>query len=229
MSVFDKLNTLFRAGLRESVEQVTDANAIRIYRQEIVEAEELLAQRRDALAATIATRKELEDDVDRLGRRIQQREKQLRHLPEDERSDQLLELAAREIAGFETELEMSRRRHVEICELISREEAALRKLLGEIREHRREIELLSSQVRRQRAGTPAGQTVAGRLAALRETRAAISGTVSAGDHLEAGMEEALQRVDGSPLDRALADRGHDPGSAHLQSVLTRLRGLGSAT
>ncbi len=229
MSVFDKLNTLFRAGLRESVEQVTDANAIRIYRQEIVEAEALLAQRRDALAATIATRRELEDDIERLEQRILKREAQLRQLPASERTEALLELAAREIAGFETELEVSKRRHVELCELISREESVLRKLLGETREHRREIKLLASQVQRQRAGTPAGQTVAGRLAALRETRASITGSVSGNDHLEAGMKEALERVDSSPLERALAERGQDQGSAHLQSVLARLRGLGTAT
>ncbi len=229
MSVFDKLNTLFRAGIRESVEQVTDANAIRIYRQEIVEAEALLAQRRDALAATIATRRELEEEFARLERRISQREEQLRRLSEAERTEALLELSAREIAGLETELETAKRRHVEICKLISAEESALRRLLAETREHRREITLLASQVQRQRAGTPAGQTVAGRLAALRETRAAITGNVASSDHLEAGMEEALSRVNDSPVDRALTDAGHDDASAHLQSVLARLRGLGAAT
>ncbi|MEE4193383.1 MAG: PspA/IM30 family protein [Halieaceae bacterium] len=229
MSVFDKLNTLFRAGIRESVEQVTDANAVRIYRQEIVEAEALLAQRRDALAATIATRRELEEEIARLERRIAQREEQLKRLPAGERTDSLLEMAAREIAGFETELEVAKRRHVETCKLISSEESTLRKLLAETREHRREIKLLAAQVQRQRVGTPAGQTVAGRLAALRETRAAITGTVHQGDHLEAGMEEALARVNDSPLDRALADAGRDDAGAHLQSVLARLSGLGAAS
>ena len=63
MSIFTKLNTLFRAGVRESAEALTDANAIRIYRQEIIDAESLLTRRRDALAAMIAARKEVEDDI----------------------------------------------------------------------------------------------------------------------------------------------------------------------
>ena len=113
--------------------------------------------------------------------------------------------------------------------MISREEILLRRLLGEIREHRREIKLLESQVRRQRAGATASQTISGRLAALRETRAAISGAVAGSDHLEAGMEEALQRVDSSPLDRELESRQQDDRAAHLQSVLARLKGLGAAT
>ena len=45
MSILQKLNTLFRAGVRESAEAITDANAIRIYRQEIVDAEAVLARR----------------------------------------------------------------------------------------------------------------------------------------------------------------------------------------
>lgn len=223
MNVFSKLNTLFRAGVRESVEQITDANAIRIYRQEIVEAESLLAQRRDALAATIATRRELEQDIDLLQKRIGKREEQVRIIPDSERSESLLELTAREIAGFERELASYKQRHIDICELISREEISLRKLLAEIREHRREIKLLESQVRRQHV--PSGQTVSGRLAALRETRASIAGAVARQDYLEAGMEEAIERVADSPVDRELQARGADDVTQHVQAVLSRLRGL----
>ena len=224
MSVFTKLNTLFRAGVRESVEQVTEANAIRIYRQEIAEAGDLLASRRDTLAATIATRLELEQEIRRLEQRIAKREQQVKDLPAAERSESLLQLAAGEIAALEQELESGKRRHVAICESISREEIALRKLLGEIREHRRELKLLESQVRRQRAGSSTGRTISGRLAALRETRAAIAGRVADTDHLEAGMEEALDRVENSPLDRELQARGRDKGTLHMEAVLQRLRG-----
>ena len=225
MKVFSKLNTLFRAGVRESVEHLTDANAIRIYRQEIVEAEELLAQRRDALAATIATRRELEQDMDLLQKRISKREEQVRSIPDTERGEPLLEQTAREIAGFERELAGHEQRHLEICEIVARDETSLRKLLAEIREHRREIKLLESQVRRQRA--PSGQTVSGRLAALRETRASIIGAVAGQDHLEAGMEETIERVSGSPVDRELQALGADDLTQHVQTVLSRLRSLGA--
>lgn len=227
MSVFTKLNTLFRASMRESVERVTDVNAIRIYRQEIVEAEELLNLRRDQLAATIATRRELEQDIARMERRIARREEQLRRLPESERGEELLALAAREIAAFESELQQGKQRHVELCELISREELALRKLLAETREHRREIKLLESRFRGQRPGTPAGQTISGRLAALRETRAAIAGAARGSDFLEAGVEEALARVETSPVDRKLEACRQDDETLHVEAVLARLRKLGA--
>ena len=45
MSIFRKLNTLLRAGARETAQQITDANAIRIYRQEVIDAENLMLRR----------------------------------------------------------------------------------------------------------------------------------------------------------------------------------------
>jgi hypothetical protein len=39
------------------------------------------------------------------------------------------------------------------------------------------------------------------------------------------MEEALQRVAGSPLDRELEHLRRDDRAAHVQSVPTRLKGL----
>lgn len=225
MNIFNKLNTLLRANVRESVEQLTDSNAIRIYRQEIVEAEMLLAQRRDALAVTIATRKELEQEADALKKRIGKREQQVSRLPETDLSEDLLKLAAMEIATSETQLAASQRRHFEVCEQIQREESALRKLLGEIRQHRRDIKLLEAQLSRQRGKlrlTP-GQTISGRLAALQATRASISGSVSDNEHSEAGMTEALERVETSPLDRELSTIGGDDNSLHIAQVLDRLK------
>lgn len=225
MRVFSKLNTLFRAGVRESVESVTEANAIRIYRQEIIDAEEVLAQRRESLAATIATRRDLETDIERMQRRIARRTAHIQQMPAGERSEELLNLAATEIASWESEREDLKSRHVEVCESINREEQALRKLLGEIREHRREIKLLSARLDRQRAGNPAGVTLCGRISALRETRAAITGSLHDTDLLEAGMEEVVERLDNSPVDRKLRETGSDTASLKVNEVLNRLKGL----
>ena len=224
MSVFTKLHTLFRANVRESVEKVTEANAIRIYRQEIVEAEALLSQRRDALAAAIATRCELEADIARAERRIRRREQQLNELPAAERSDELLQLAATEIAEAEAELEQLKQAHVDRCRQINREELALRRLLAEIRNHRRDLKLLEPQLQRRRQGTASCETISGRLAALRETRSGLNASVQADDHIEAGTAEAIERVNGNPVDRALGAAGQDTESLRVAAVLKRLQG-----
>jgi phage shock protein A len=230
MSIFTKLNTLFRAGVRESAEALTDANAIRIYRQEIIDAESMLTRRRDALAAMIAARKEVEDDIRGTQRRISKRESQLGDLPAEEYSEELLQLAAREIATAEAHLDDSKRRHIRLCEKIQREELTLRKLLAEIKDHRREIKLLESDLQRQRSTlrSSENQTVSGRLAALRQTRSAISEAIGAGDYAEAGMEEALDRVETSELDRHLNERGYNTDEQRVAEVLARLKSSAAA-
>jgi len=230
MSIFRKLNTLLRAGARETAEQITDANAIRIYRQEVVDAEDLLNRRRACLAAIIATRKDLEKEIAAAQTRVQSRESQVAGLLPQERSEELLLLAAKDIAATEGHLAALQRRHTEVAGRVNAEELGLRKLVAEIREHRRELTILATQLRSsgRSLADNYNETVAGHLANLRDTRAGIIGAIAASEHAEAGMDEAIERVDGDPLDRELSAMGRDDESLHLASVLARLRSIDSA-
>ena len=227
MNIMRKLNTLLRAGVRESAEIVTDANAVRIYRQEVVDAEALLARRRTALAAMIATRKDLERETASARERIRTREAQVARLSPDERTDQLLQLAARDIAATEALLQELQRRHLAVAEKISGEEFTLRRLLAEIREHRRELKTLEAQLSSCRTirRPEYGNTIAAHLATLRETRAYLNGTVDTNDQTEASMAEAMERVDGDPVERELASLDRDDASVRVEEVLSRLRGM----
>jgi hypothetical protein len=42
------------------------------------------------------------------------------------------------------------------------------------------------------------------------------------------MDEAIEQVDGDPLDRELCAMGRDDESLHLESVLARLRSIDTA-
>lgn len=227
MSIFQKLNTLMRAGVRESAEKITDANALRIYRQEVVDAENLLARRRTSMAAVIATRKDLEQEIEVAQKRVRSREAQLSQLPEADRSESLLMLAAQDIASCEAHIASLQQRHVEMAQRINSEEISLRKLLAELKEHRRELKVLEAQLR----GTGSiksfdySGTVSGHLATLRATRADLTGMVTVSDNAEASMEEALERVDGDPLQRELHALGRDDESLRVKSVLARLQAM----
>jgi len=231
MNVFTRLTTLFRAGVRESAERITDANAIRIYRQEVVDAEQLLERRRVYLAGMIATRKDLEKEITAAERRIQAREEQISAISPEQRSEKLLLLAARDIAAAGSHLNNLRQRQEQVDAKINREELTLRRLVSELKEHRRELKILSIQVTRNGSypGHAYGDTVAGHLANLRETRAGITGTVCSIDTAEESMEEANNRVDGDPLNQELAAQGRDSASIRLAEVLERLRTIGSTT
>ena len=230
MSIFRKLNTLLRAGARETAEHITDANAIRIYRQEVIDAENLLSRRRTCLAAIIATRTDLEKEIAAAQARIQSRERQIAALSPGERSEELLLLAARDIAATEKHLTALQRRHAEVAQRVAAEELTLRRLLAEIREHRREVKILETQVAQSGRSLAYrhSETVAGHLATLRDTRAAITGAVAASNNAEAGMDEAIERIDGDPLQRELCALGRDDESLQVDSVLQRLRDIDGA-
>lgn len=224
MRLMRKLNTLFRATVHDSVETLTEANCVRIYRQEIRDAGELLSRRRCALGAMIANRKDLEAELERTGRKIEQRESQVRILDGSTLTDDLLEASAREIASLEIHREAIKQRHVQTCEMISREELQLRRLLSELGEHRRDLKLLEAQLGSggDRPMAPR-ETISGRLSALRETRCAINGGIQSMDHAEEGMAEADERVCGSTIDSALRDAGQDDASLRTAAVMERLK------
>ena len=108
---------------------------------------------------------------------------------------------------------------------INSEELTLRKLVSEIKEHRREIRVLAAELSRngRLTASACGSTVAQQLATLRATREGITGTLSNADVAEESFVEASERVDGNPLDRELAAQGRDAESLQLASVLERLK------
>jgi len=227
MSIFTKLNTLLRAGARESAERVTDANAIRIYRQEIVDAENLLERRRASLASLIATRKDMEKEITCTRQRIHTRENQVAAIPPRERSEELLLLGARDIAANETHLAKLEKRRLGVAEKINSEELTLRKLITEIKEHRREIRILAAQLscNGRLTTSSSGSTVAAHLATLRATREGIAGTLTSSEVAEQSFVEASERLEGDRLDRELAAQGRDDASLQLASVLERLKNI----
>ncbi len=230
MSVFQKLNTLLRASARESAERITDANAIRIYRQEIVDAENLLARRRDALAGLIASRHDLERELARNEQRIARREASIEALPPAERSDELLALAAEDITTSTSHLQNLRQRHSQLCSRITAEERTLRTLLTEIKEHRREARLLAADQSRgsSRQGQIYSDTVAGHLATLRQTRNQLNGAVEDNDTAEASMSEAIERIEGAPFEECLKQAELDSHSQLKAATVERLRRLGQS-
>lgn len=225
MRLINKLNTLFRATVHDSAEALTEANCVRIYRQEIRDAQELLSRRRYALGAMIANRKDLEAELERSDRKIAHRESQVRILDPSTLTQDLLQSSAREIAGLEVHREAIKQRHRQTCEMISREELQLRKLISELSDHRRDLKLLEAQLGANGGGrTMAPQeTISGRLTALRETRGAINAGVEGIDHTEEGMEEACERISGSVVESALREVEKDDESLRVAAVMERLK------
>jgi len=227
MKLLSKLNTLLRAGARESAERITDANAIRIYRQEIVDAEHLLERRRQRFAGLVAMRRDLEGEIAAARRHIRSREEQVAAIEPAGRTRELLLLAARDIAATQTLLAGLERRRGGLIERIGCEQLTLRNLLAEIREHRRELKILAAELADtgRGPGIAFGSTVAAHLETLRSTREGLVSAVAGTDLAEASLVEANDRIDGDPFDRELAAQGRDPTSLQLEAVLEKLMNI----
>jgi phage shock protein A len=225
MGILAKLHTLLRASARESAEQITEANAIRIYRQEIVDAQNFLAKRKTCLASLIATRKDLEQEISRTQRKIAMREAKISGLEPAQRSASLLQMTAQDIAANEIHTEKLKQQHVEVAERINNEELTLRNLRNEICEHRREVKLLQAQRNTAQLSHSCDytKTVSAHLATLRDTRDSISAATASSDNAEAGMQEAIARVDGDSVEQALTQAGHDDKTHHINRVIERLK------
>ncbi len=228
MTLLSKMQTLFRANVREATEKVTDANAIRIYRQEIVDAQNLLAKRKLGLAALIASRKDIENEITSVKARAKKYEGEIQKLSVQERSEDLLLMAASDIATQLALVEELKQRHLEVSQRISVEEVTLRKLKNAIREHAREVKVLEAQrmTTHLAASNQYQNTVAAQLETLRDTRASILTTVSAIDTSEASMEEMIERIEESPFEREIQSSGKTDRELMIASVLSRLRNSG---
>jgi hypothetical protein len=230
MTLLTSLQTLFRASVREATEKITDANAVRIYRQDIVDAQNLLAQRKLGLAAMIACRKDLENEIASAKARAQRQEDALQRVPVHERNEDLLLIAATDIAAQQALADELSQRHLELSRRINAEEITLRKLKNEIRDHSREARILQSQIATSRSAAPTQyeNTVAAQVAILRETRASLATLAPAADINEASVEEMIERVEETPLQRAIKSSGKTDRDLMINQVLSRLKTMGEA-
>lgn len=76
MSIASKLHTLFRSRVRENAELLIDANAIRIFEQELVDSHDSITQAKHQLTLLMSERLRLERGNHELTTQIQQREEQ---------------------------------------------------------------------------------------------------------------------------------------------------------
>ena len=225
MSVWNKLNTLLRASAREPVEALVDANAIRIFEQELRDAEQAFGRSKRQLACLMAEKTFLQRDNDSLQDAINKRENQAALALQQGHEALAMELATA-IAEDENLL-IRQQQHLE---RIQQQEARLRK---QLRSTARNLRHYKAELRLARANQSAGQVTV----QLRGYREGITGHFEAMDQslarIQAGqtrqhdMEDALNELDQDLGDRSLDERlraaGIDTGDQRADKVLYRIR------
>lgn len=138
MSVMKKVMTLLRGSVREIGETVVDANATRIYEQEILDAKQSIAQAKDDLAGVMAKEMQSARQIEKLQAEINRYEG-LAVEALDKSQEALAEEVAGKVGGFEQELQEQTRAHAAYAVQVTRLKDLIKQAEGRIREHEREI------------------------------------------------------------------------------------------
>lgn len=138
MSVMKKVMTLLRGSVREIGETVVDANATRVYEQEILDAKQSIAQAKDDLAGVMAKEMQSARQIEKLQAEINRYEG-LAVEALDKSQEALAEEVAGKVGGLELELQEQTRAHAAYAMQVTRLKDLIKQAEGRIREHEREI------------------------------------------------------------------------------------------
>lgn len=127
MSLWQKLNTLFRASAQEPLEALVDANSIRIFQQELRDAEQAIARSKRELACVIAEKNRLQRHNQALRENLAGKENQAKQALQKGEDALALELAE-VIADDEQILSVQDRQ----LEQLKQQEKFLRKQLKQV-------------------------------------------------------------------------------------------------
>lgn len=138
MSVIRKVVTLLRGSAREIAESVVDANATRIYEQEVLDAKHSIDEARINLTAVMAKEMQSAREIERLKREMDRFENlALEALQKSQEA--LAEEVAAKVGAIEQDLDEQTRAHAAYAVQVTRLKDLIKSAEARIREHEREI------------------------------------------------------------------------------------------
>lgn len=225
MNLWRKLNTLLRASAQEPAARLVDANSIRIFEQELRDAEQAIARAKRELAGLMAEKKRLERDNDALQQAITRREQQAMAALSQEENNLAGELADH-IADDENllqrqqqQLGLLRQRETDLRHQLRNSARALRHYHAELRLARanRHAEQVSGELK--------GHTrnLTSHLEDMEQSMRRIHEQQALFMDRDAALDELNQEGSGQGLDERLREAGIDTGEHRGQQVLERLK------
>jgi phage shock protein A len=175
LNLIQKLSTAMRGGAREVLESAVDANAIRIFAQEIHECETRVQQAKKHLAGVMAEKLRLKRQIETHQTRLQQREQSIREKLQQQDEAGALQLAE-ELAQQEDFINKLQQQHDKL-------EAYEKRLLNNLTNTAQKLEQHRAELRMAQA-TQHAQQASGKL----------SGHVNDYADQFSRMQDSLQRI-----------------------------------
>ncbi|OZG74533.1 phage shock protein A [Hahella sp. CCB-MM4] len=224
MYVMQKITTAFRGVAREGAEKVVDANAIRIFEQEIYDCENAMALAKHDLAKVMAEKIRLQRVHEQRLSSIQEREGQA-----GEALDKGLDSLAKELAEWIFDQEKTLATEKKALQTLKEHEAKLRKSLNaaanHIQHYRRELRLVQATQSSQRATstlTCKANSLGARIMDMQESLDRIRTRQSEFEDYQEAVQILGNEFSDDALDAKLEKAGIGSGSA-ADAVLERIK------
>lgn len=225
MSLWTKLNTLFRASAEEPLHQLVDSNSIRIFEQEIRDGEKAIQQAKLQLATVMAEKKQLQRHNQALEENIGNKERQATEALDKQAEELALELA-QVIAEDESLFQQQRKQVASLEKQETHLKRQLRVAANSIQKYQRELTLAKANCSAQKAmGSLKGYSNG--LSATMDEMASSLNNIKHQQARAAEMDDALREINaelnGEHLNDRLKQEGIASGEHDAEAVLERLR------
>ncbi|TJZ66668.1 PspA/IM30 family protein [Chitiniphilus eburneus] len=225
MSIFSKILSALKGSAREIGESVVDANATRIYEQEIHESKAALARAKQDLTLVMAQEKAAQREIERLDKEILRFEEHA-FAALDKAEENLAGDVATRIAELEAERDAQQRAQVDFAQHIASLKDLIRQAEARVREHERELAVAKTTESVYRATESISQSMgsgASKLGSARESLERIKErhTLMA-DRMKAA-EELDAEFGNKALEQKLAAAGIGAEANRKEAVLARLK------
>jgi phage shock protein A len=225
MSVIKKMVTLLRGSVREIGESVVDANATRIYEQEISDARHSVEQARGDLTLVMAKEMQSAREIERLKGEVTRFER-LAVEALNKSQEGLAEEVAGKVAVIEQELEAQTQAHASYAVQVAKLKELIKTAEARVREHERQLAMAKTTESVYRAtqsisdslGSGGGKLVSAResLERIKQRHEDLSDRMTAAEQLES-------EIGHSALEKKLAAAGIGEGSDRTRKAMERIR------
>jgi len=222
MGIFNKLTTLARGAARESAEVILDANAIRVFEQEIVDVENSIRLRKQAMSEVIVARKQIDREIESIQSIISKREQHATSIIDNKSDHDLVDEIASDIVQYEETLAGLQVQHKAMSKRILAMETALRRAVTEIAQYRRDLRL----ARAQQIGASSlakANNLPRQLSELEGTRRHIAALQTGDDDRESAWTEMEDLMDPQGLNQRRSKISQADQAKKKEAVLNRLR------
>ncbi|WP_370979466.1 PspA/IM30 family protein [Agaribacterium sp. ZY112] len=208
MNILKKLLTALRGGAREAGEAVIDANAMRIYEQEIVDARNHIGQAKESLTTVMAQDMQVKRELEALTSEIAKHEVYATEALNKGNEALALEVAEK-IAKLENELKQLSERKDELVKQIDSLKTQIRNGEKTIAEHERQLAMVKTTDSVQKATIAISENIAANNSQLNSAKDSlerirkrqqetsdklVAGAELAEENSDAGLKQKLQEA-----------------------------------